>query len=112
VQAPFASSIELSGETARVVREVDVGLETIEVRLPAVVTCDLRLNEPRYATLPNIMKAKKKPLETVTPAALGVDPKPRLELLKVEEPRKRKAGVFVKDVRELVQKLRDEAKVI
>ena len=111
-QAPFASSIELSGETARVVREVDVGLETIEVRLPAVVTCDLRLNEPRYATLPNIMKAKKKPLETVTPAALGVDPKPRLELLKVEEPRKRKAGVFVKDVRELVQKLRNEAKVI
>jgi electron transfer flavoprotein beta subunit len=111
-QAPFASSIELSGETARVVREVDVGLESIEVRLPAVVTCDLRLNEPRYATLPNIMKAKKKPLEVVSPATLGVDPTPRLELLKVEEPRKRKAGVIVKDVRDLVQKLRDEAKVI
>ena len=111
-QAPFASSIELAGETARVVREVDVGLETIEVRLPAVVTCDLRLNEPRYATLPNIMKAKKKPMETITPAALGVDPSPRLELLKVEEPGKRKAGVVVQDVRELVQKLRSEAKVI
>ena len=111
-QATFASSIELSGDSAKVVREVDVGLETIEVRLPAVVTCDLRLNEPRYATLPNIMKAKKKPLETVTPAALGVDPKPRLELLKVEEPGKRKAGVIVQDVGELVQKLRSEAKVI
>jgi electron transfer flavoprotein beta subunit len=111
-QATFASSVELSAETAKVVREVDVGLETIEVRLPAVVTCDLRLNEPRYATLPNIMKAKKKPLETVTPDALGVDPKPRLELLKVEEPRKRKAGVVVQDVGELVHKLRNEAKVI
>ena len=111
-QAPFASSIELSGDTAKVVREVDVGLETIEVRLPAVVTADLRLNEPRYATLPNIMKAKKKPLETITPAALGVDPAPRLELLKVEEPGKRKAGVVVKDVAELVRKLRSEAKVI
>ena len=111
-QATFASSIELSAETATVVREVDVGLETVELRLPAVVTCDLRLNEPRYATLPNIMKAKKKPLETTTPSALGVDPSPRLELLKVEEPGKRKAGVVVRDVGELVHKLRTEAKVI
>jgi electron transfer flavoprotein beta subunit len=111
-QAPFASSIELSGETAKVVREVDVGLETVEVRLPAVVTAGLRLNEPRYATLPNIMKAKKKPLETITPAALDVDPTPRLELVKVAEPGKRQAGVLVKDVSELVQKLRTEAKVI
>ena len=111
-QAPFASKLELSRDSAQVVREVDVGLETVEIRLPAVVTCDLRLNEPRYATLPNIMKAKKKPLETITPAALGVDPAPRLELLKVEEPGKRKAGVLVKDVSELVLKLRTEAKVI
>jgi len=111
-QSTFASSIELDGETAKTVREVDVGLETLQVSLPAVITTDLRLNEPRYATLPNIMKAKKKPLETLTPMALGVDVAPRLTLVKVEEPAKRKAGVRVADVRELVHKLRSEAKVI
>ena len=90
----------------------DSGIETIEIKLPAVVTTDLRLNEPRYATLPNIMKAKKKPLETLKPDALGVDVAPRLKTLKVVEPGKRKAGVMVKDVAELVDKLRNEAKVI
>ena len=92
-QVTFASSVEVGAETLKVVREVDIGLETIEARLPAVVTADLRLNEPRYATLPNIMKAKKKPLETVTPEALGVDVTPRLKQVKVEEPGKRQAGV-------------------
>ena len=111
-QATFASSIELSAESAKVVREVDVGLETVEVRLPTVITTDLRLNEPRYATLPNIMKAKKKPLETTTPQALGVDVAPRVRILKVEEPAKRSAGVLVADVPDLVRKLRSEAKVI
>jgi electron transfer flavoprotein beta subunit len=111
-QATFASSVELGADSGQVIREVDVGLQTVEVRLPAVITTDLRLNEPRYATLPNIMKAKKKPLETLTAAALGVDVTPRLKLLKVEEPAKRQAGVRVADVHELVNKLRNEAKVI
>ena len=93
-------------------REVDGGLETLELKLPAVITTDLRLNEPRYASLPNIMKAKKKPLEMLTPDALGVDVAPRLKTLKVEEPPKRKAGVKVQDVAELVDKLKNEAEVI
>ena len=97
---------------ATVTREVDGGLETVEVDLPAVITTDLRLNEPRYATLPNIMKAKKKPLATVKAAELGVDVAPRLVALKVAEPPKRKGGARVADVKELVHKLRDEAKVI
>ena len=111
-QATFASNVVVGSESAQVVREVDVGLETVEVRLPAVITTDLRLNEPRYATLPNIMKAKKKPLQTITPEQLGVDVTPHLKLLKVEEPSKRQAGVRVADVQELVHRLRDEAKVI
>jgi electron transfer flavoprotein beta subunit len=111
-QAVYASKIEISGDSARVTTEIDGGMETIELALPAVVTADLRLNEPRYATLPNIMKAKKKPLETVTPEALGVDVKPRLATLKVVEPPKRKGGGKVASVDELVAKLRGEAKVI
>ena len=111
-QAPFASKVELDASSAKVTREIDGGLETVEVSLPAVVTTDLRLNTPRYATLPNIMKAKKKPLDVVKPADLGVDVAPRLKTLKVAEPGKRKAGVMVKDVAELVDKLRNEAKVI
>ena len=111
-QATFASKVEVGEGTAKVTREVDGGLETVEVKLPAVITTDLRLNTPRYATLPNIMKAKKKPLEVVKPEALGVDVTPRLKTLKVVEPDKRKAGVLVKDVAELVEKLRNEAKVI
>ena len=111
-QATFASKLKVSNENAEVTREVDGGLETIAVKLPAVVTTDLRLNEPRYASLPNIMKAKKKPIEQVTPEALSVDPAPRLKTLKVVEPPKRKSGVKVKSVAELVDKLRNEAKVI
>jgi electron transfer flavoprotein beta subunit len=111
-QATFASKVELGDGAAKVTREIDGGLETVEVRMPAVITTDLRLNTPRYATLPNIMKAKKKPLETLKPEALGVDVAPRLKTLKVAEPGKRKAGVMVKDVGELVDKLRNEAKVI
>jgi len=111
-QATFASKVAVSGESAHVTREIDGGLETIEIRLPAVVTTDLRLNEPRYATLPNIMKAKKKPLETVTPEDLGVDVAPRLKTLKVVEPAKRSAGILVADVAQLVDKLKNEAKVI
>jgi len=111
-QATFASKLDIAAESATVKREIDGGLETIEIRLPAVVTTDLRLNEPRYATLPNIMKAKKKPLETVTPSALGVDITARLRTLKVVEPPKRKGGGRVADVKELVAKLRNEAKVI
>jgi electron transfer flavoprotein beta subunit len=111
-QATFASKVEIDGGKARVTREIDGGLETIEIPLPAVITTDLRLNTPRYATLPNIMKAKKKPLETVKPADLGVDVAPRLKTLKVVEPGKRKAGVMVKDVAELVEKLKNEAKVV
>jgi electron transfer flavoprotein beta subunit len=95
-----------------VTREVDGGLETLSIALPAVITTDLRLNEPRYASLPNIMKAKKKPIETLTPEALGVDAAPRLVTLKVAEPPKRLAGVKVKDIGELVDKLKNEAKVI
>jgi electron transfer flavoprotein beta subunit len=111
-QATFASKVELGDGGARVTREIDGGLETLEIKLPAVVTTDLRLNTPRYATLPNIMKAKKKPLDVVKPADLGVDPAPRLKTLKVQEPGKRKAGVMVKDVQELVERLKNEAKVI
>ncbi|MGQ0545479.1 MAG: electron transfer flavoprotein subunit beta/FixA family protein [Betaproteobacteria bacterium] len=111
-QATFASKVRMEGDSAQVTREVDGGLDTISVKLPAVVTTDLRLNEPRYVTLPNIMKAKKKPLETLTPDALGVDAKPRLQTLKVAEPPKRKAGIKVADAKALVDKLRNEAKVI
>ena len=111
-QATFASKLEVADGKAKVTREVDGGLETLEITLPAVVTTDLRLNEPRYVTLPNIMKAKKKPLETVSPADLGVDVTPRLKTLKVTEPAKRGAGVKVPDVATLVNKLRTEAKVI
>ena len=111
-QATFASKLELGEGRAIVTREVDGGLERVEVALPAVVTTDLRLNEPRYATLPNIMRAKKKPLETLTPEALGVDVAPRLATLKVTEPPPRKGGGRVADVKELVAKLRNEAKVL
>jgi electron transfer flavoprotein beta subunit len=111
-QAAFISKIEAKGDSADVTREIDGGLEKLTIKLPAVVTADLRLNEPRYVTLPNIMKAKKKPLETVKPDALGVDIAPRLKTLKVEEPPKRGAGVKVADVAELVAKLKNEAKVI
>jgi len=111
-QATFASKLKIDGGKADVTREVDGGLETISIKLPAVVTTDLRLNEPRYVTLPNIMKAKKKPLEVLKPEALGVDVAPRLKTLKVEEPPKRKAGVKVPDAKTLVQKLKNEAKVI
>ncbi len=106
-QATFASKIEIAGESATVTREIDGGLEKIAVKLPAVVTTDLRLNEPRYASLPNIMKAKKKPIEPVTPEALGVDVAPRLTVLKVEEPPKRSAGVKVETAADLVAKLHD-----
>ncbi|MDZ5455098.1 MULTISPECIES: electron transfer flavoprotein subunit beta/FixA family protein [Azohydromonas] len=111
-QATFASKVEVLEGKARVTREVDGGLETVEVTLPAVVTTDLRLNEPRYVTLPNIMKAKKKPLENIKPADLGVDVTPRIKTLKVSEPPKRGAGVKVPDVATLVDKLKNEAKVI
>jgi len=111
-QATFASKVKVSGANAEVTREVDGGLETLSIRLPAVVTTDLRLNEPRYVTLPNIMKAKKKPLETLTPQGLGVDITPRLKTLKVQDPPKRSAGKIVKSVQELVEKLKNEAKVI
>jgi electron transfer flavoprotein beta subunit len=111
-QATFASKLKLSGGKAEVTREVDGGLETVSIRLPAVVTTDLRLNEPRYVTLPNIMKAKKKTLETLKPDALGVDVSPRLVTVKVVEPSKRKAGVKVADAKALVDKLRNDAKVL
>ena len=111
-QATFASKVELDGPQAKVTREVDGGLETIAVKLPAVITTDLRLNEPRYVTLPNIMKAKKKPLDTLKPEELGVDVSPRLKTLKVAEPPKRGAGVKVPDVASLVARLKTEAKVI
>ncbi|WP_018914015.1 electron transfer flavoprotein subunit beta/FixA family protein [Thiomonas sp. FB-6] len=111
-QATFASRVELDGDKARVTREVDGGLETLELALPLVVSTDLRLNEPRYVTLPNIMKAKKKPLDTLSPEDLGVDVAPRLKTLKVAEPPKRGAGVKVPDVATLVAKLKNEAKVI
>ncbi len=111
-QATFASKVDVNGAVVKVTREVDGGLETIAVKLPAIITTDLRLNEPRYATLPNIMKAKKKQLDVMMPADLGVDVTPRLTTLKVVEPPKRKGGVMVKDVAELVAKLKNEAKVI
>jgi electron transfer flavoprotein beta subunit len=111
-QATFASKVTVEAGKATVTREVDGGLETIALQLPAVITTDLRLNEPRYVTLPNIMKAKKKPLENLKPDALGVDVKPRLATLKVVEPPKRKAGIKVPDAKALVEKLRNEAKVI
>ena len=111
-QATFASKIEVKEKSLEVTREVDEGLETIETTIPSIVTCDLRLNEPRYASLPNIMKAKKKPLEQINASDLGVDTKPRIEQIKVEEPPKRKAGIKVASVEELVQKLKNEAKVI
>jgi electron transfer flavoprotein beta subunit len=111
-QGTFASRLSIEGGRATVVREVDGGLETVSLALPAIVTTDLRLNEPRYASLPNIMKARKKPIETVKPADLGVDPAPRLTVVTVAEPPKRQAGVKVKSVAELVQKLKLEAKVI
>jgi len=111
-QATFASKMTVDGGAAQVVREVDGGLETLAVTLPAVVSVDLRLNEPRYVTLPNIMKAKKKPLEVLKPADLGVDPAPRIRTLKVSDPPSRQAGVKVPDVAALVAKLKNEAKVI
>ena len=111
-QATFASKIGIKDKVLEVVREVDEGLETIEVVIPAIVTCDLRLNEPRYASLPNIMKAKKKPIEQLNASDLGVDTKSRIEQIKVEEPPKRKSGIKVANVAELVQKLKNEAKVI
>ncbi|MBC9178785.1 electron transfer flavoprotein subunit beta/FixA family protein [Pseudoroseomonas ludipueritiae] len=111
-QGTFASKVEIADGAATVTREVDGGLETVKLTLPAIVTTDLRLNEPRYASLPNIMKARKKPIETLKPADLGVDAAPRLTVLKVEEPPKRQAGRKVASVAELVDKLRNEAKVI
>lgn len=111
-QGTFASKLELENGHANVTREIDTGLEKIKINIPAIITADLRLNEPRYASLPNIMKAKKKPLDKTTPEELGVDVTPRLSYLSVEEPPKRQAGVKVADVAELVDKLRNEAKVI
>jgi len=111
-QGTFASKIEIAGDTANVTREIDGGLETVALKLPIVVTTDLRLNEPRYASLPNIMKAKKKTIENLTPAALGVDVAPRLTILKVDEPPKRQGGRKVANVPELIEKLRTEAGVI
>ena len=111
-QATFASGVEIEGDTALVTREVDGGLQKISVKMPAIITVDLRLNEPRYASLPNIMKAKKKPLDEKTPADYGVDVSPRLEIVSTAEPEARKAGVMVGSVDELVAKLKDEAGVI
>ena len=111
-QATFASKVEVDGQTVKVTREVDGGLETLSLSIPAVITTDLRLNEPRYVTLPNIMKAKKKQMDIVKPEDLGVDVKPRLKTLKVVEPPKRSAGIKVPDVATLVAKLKNEAKVI
>ena len=111
-QGTFVSKVELKDKVIEVIREVDEGLETVEIKLPAIVTCDLRLNEPRYASLPNIMKAKKKPIEQLIAKDLGVDISNRIEQLKVEEPPKRKGGIKVSSVAELVSKLKNEAKVI
>ena len=111
-QATFASKIEIDGDNIKVTREIDEGLETIKMPLPIVATCDLRLNEPRYASLPNIMKAKKKPIESLSAEEIGIDITPRLKQLKVNEPPKRSKGIMVTDVAELVQKLKNEAKVI
>ena len=111
-QGTFASELKINDGKANVVREIDGGLQTLEIKLPSIITTDLRLNEPRYASLPNIMKAKKKPLEQINASDLGVDTKARIEQIKVEEPPKRKAGIKVANVTELVQKLKNEAKVI
>ena len=111
-QGTFVSALEVTGDKAKVVREVDGGLEHLEISMPAIVSVDLRLNEPRYASLPNIMKAKKKPLDSLTVDDLGVDITPRLTIVKVEEPAAREAGIKVADVKELVKKLKNEAKVI
>ena len=111
-QGCFVSNINLTDTKVNVTREVDEGLETLELKLPSILTCDLRLNEPRYASLPNIMKAKKKQIDKITSEELGVDIKPRIEVLKVEEPSKRQKGIMVQDVQELIQKLKNEAKVI
>jgi electron transfer flavoprotein beta subunit len=111
-QATFASKVEVEGHSVKVTREIDGGLETLQLQLPAIITTDLRLNEPRYVTLPNIMKAKKKALDTVKPADLGVDVTPHLTLLKVMDPPERQAGIKVPDVKTLVDKLKNEAKVI
>ena len=111
-QGTFAYKLELEGEGLKLTREVDGGLEILKLKLPAVITTDLRLNEPRFASLPNIMKAKKKPMDVVTPEELGVDVTPHVSVVKVEEPPKREAGVRVESVQELVEKLRNEAKVI
>jgi electron transfer flavoprotein beta subunit len=111
-QGTFASKIELAGDRAKVTREVDGGLQTVDLKMPAIVTADLRLNQPRYASLPNIMKAKKKPLDEKTAADFGADVAPRLKVLKTEEPGGRKAGVKVKTVAELVDKLKNEAGVL
>ena len=111
-QGTFVSALDVAEDTAKIVREVDGGLEHLEIKMPAIVSVDLRLNEPRYASLPNIMKAKKKPLDSLTIDDLGVDIKPRLTVVKVEEPSAREAGIKVADVKELVEKLKNEAKVI
>ena len=111
-QGTFVSALDVAGDTAKIVREVDGGLEHLEIKIPAIVSVDLRLNEPRYASLPNIMKAKKKPLDSLNVDDLGVDIKPRLTVVKVEEPAAREAGIKVADVKELVEKLKNEAKVI
>jgi electron transfer flavoprotein beta subunit len=111
-QGTFVSALEVAGGKAKIVREVDGGLEHLEIKMPAIVSVDLRLNEPRYASLPNIMKAKKKPLDSLTVDELGVDISPRLTIVKVEEPAAREAGIKVADVKELVEKLKNEAKVI
>jgi len=111
-QGTFVSALEVAGDKSKIVREVDGGLEHLEIKMPAIVSVDLRLNEPRYASLPNIMKAKKKPLDSLTVDELGVDISPRLTIVKVEEPAAREAGIKVADVKELVEKLKNEAKVI
>ncbi len=111
-QATFASKVTIANGEAEVMREIDGGMETVAIKLPAIITTDLRLNTPRYATLPNIMKAKKKQMDIITPEALGVDVTPRLKTLKVVEPAKRKSGVMVADIAALIDKLKNEAKVI
>ena len=111
-QGTFVSALDVAGDKAKIVREVDGGLEHLEIKMPAIVSVDLRLNEPRYASLPNIMKAKKKPLDSLSVDDLGVDIKPRLTIVKVEEPAAREAGIKVADVKELVEKLKNETKVI
>ena len=111
-QGTFASKVDINGNTVNVTREVDGGLQTVALKLPAIVTTDLRLNEPRYASLPNIMKAKRKPLDVIAADSLGVDLTHRVQLMKVEEPAKRSGGIIVEDVAQLVEKLKTEAKVI